>query len=147
MSKQQQQRHYVYGDDVQVNMLFEKFKKVWKGRKYKDLQGKGPGWSFPIECQHQIEHELGKLKHNVPSNDDDDDDDDDLPSLHTIKDDDLSHIESDPSSENNSENVEDEDEDEDEDEEEEEGEEEEEEEEGYTVDVPDEVVEFFSKYI
>jgi hypothetical protein len=45
-------RIFVYGD--QYNDVFEKNKKEWKGRYYKNLHKKGSGWSFPYNNQSII---------------------------------------------------------------------------------------------
>ena len=47
-----EKRIFVYGD--QYNDVFEKNKKEWKGRYYKNLHKKGSGWSFPDSNQSII---------------------------------------------------------------------------------------------
>lgn len=54
-------RYCVYGDSW--DWLFEKRKKEWKGRRYKQLHGKGVGWSFPLEYAQSIESELVAMLH------------------------------------------------------------------------------------
>lgn len=50
------ERHYVW-NRLHDNIC-RKNKKEWKGREYKNLQGKGHGWSFPIEMKNMIEKSL-----------------------------------------------------------------------------------------
>jgi hypothetical protein len=55
-------RIFVYGDEY--NDVFEKNKKEWKGRYYKNLHKKGSGWSFPDSNQSIITFNqiIGSLK-------------------------------------------------------------------------------------
>lgn len=58
-------RYCVYGDSW--DWLFEKRKKEWKGRCYKQLHGKGTGWSFPLDYASEIESQLARMLTPPPS--------------------------------------------------------------------------------
>lgn len=58
-------RYYIFGHED--DDLFKMKKQEWRGRFYQNLQGKGKGWSFPLEMKETIERETKQRDENHAS--------------------------------------------------------------------------------